>query len=90
MRQRLEPGQSLPESNPLPPRLIRRAEFWVVAAFLIGSRAVLLGRDQFSGDSEWWYALFHFLGRGFYNGAIQLWDPFMNGGEPLWPAFGLF
>ncbi len=73
-----------------PQRLIRWTEFLVVAAFLIGSRAVLLGRAHFIEDPEYWYAVYHFFARGFYNGAIQLWDPFMNGGEPLWPAFGLF
>ncbi len=62
----------------------------VAAAFAVGLRNLLTGSARFAGDPEVWYGLFHFFAEGLYKGHLNLWNPYMNGGEPYWPAIGLF
>lgn len=63
---------------------------FTLVSFVVGLRALFLGQVHFVGDPEWWYGLYHYFAEGFYNGSLQLWNPYMNGGEPFWPALGLF
>ena len=51
---------------------------------------MLAGQARFVGDPEYWYALYHYFAEGLYNNTLALWNPYMNGGEPFWPTFGMF
>src|SRR5437667_8782290 len=61
-----------------------------IIAFAWACRRMLAGQARFVGDPEYWYALYHYFAEGLYNNTLALWNPYMNGGEPFWPTFGMF
>lgn len=47
-------------------------------------------KRTFVWDPSVWYGIYFYFANGIYNNFLSLWNPYMNGGEPYWPVFGLF
>lgn len=62
----------------------------LLVSALIGLKEILFTHQKvLVDDPEIWYALYHYFQESFFNNTIPLWNPYMNGGEPFWPVFGM-
>ncbi|NDA64687.1 MAG: hypothetical protein EBX50_22060, partial [Chitinophagia bacterium] len=64
------------------------ATLCTLSAFCL--RKVLWGNWTFEGDTSVWYVFFEYFSNSIFFGSLALWNPYMNGGEPFWPVWGLW